>query len=473
MTLLLIILDLGLMAVSAWFAFESHREHEPRAPYFGLAGLGAGVVLLPFIFWAPLRPVAWVFFGILIVFGLILLIPGRPDARKPKGSAGWIQGEVARVDERDIVFARNRSLRPGSPEYQAYYAMRPEYEEGDRRRREMGGPLGRPGRIDQGYRPNVSMILASFGLPGMLGPHVDAEPRPDAPPEELSPEKATMIVKSFARHLGADQVGVARVDPRWVYSHRGEIHYQNWDEDWGREITSDLPFAVVVATRMDPTNVGAGPHTPCAVESSANYALGAYITSILAQWFSLMGYRGAAEHNRRYNTLVVPLAVDAGLGELGRQGYLIAPRHGARVRLFACLTDMPLVPDEPVSLGVDEFCQRCKKCAICCPSRSIPREEKTVHNGVLRWKLNAETCFDYWGKVGTDCSICMGVCPFSRPDSGLHNVVRWLVARSPAARLIFPHLDNLIYGRKWRPRPVPEWVAYPQGIAAKPEKEEY
>jgi len=36
-----------------------------------------------------------------------------------------------------------------------------------------------------------------------------------------------------------------------------------------------------------------------------------------------------------------------------------------------------------------------------CPSNSIPLDGPKEVNGTLRWKLTAETCFDYWRKVGT------------------------------------------------------------------------
>ena len=38
-----------------------------------------------------------------------------------EGANGLIVGDVQPTDERDIVFARNRTLRPGSEEYKTYY----------------------------------------------------------------------------------------------------------------------------------------------------------------------------------------------------------------------------------------------------------------------------------------------------------------------------------------------------------------
>ncbi len=460
LTVALLSVNLIFLVGAGLFTYESLREKEPRAPKIGIAGILFHLGLAVFVLAVPQsRLFLAVFFGLLGILFLFFLIPGKPNPRAWKGSEGYIVGPVNRFDERDIVFARNRSLPPGSEVYRRYYERHPEKAAFDARRREQGGPIGRPGSIDNGHPPNVSMILASFALPGFLAGQAQVAPDPAKPPISLDPDEASKIVKGFARHLGAALVGISRVNPRWAYSHRGEIFYGNW-EDWGKEIGIPLPYAVVIATEMDLENVGAGPHTPALVESSANYALGAYITTILAQWFGGLGYRAAAHHNRHYDLLLVPLAVDAGLGEMGRHGYLVADKLGPRVRLFAVTTDMPLPPDRPIDRGVEAFCRACKKCATACPSRSIPLEGMTVQNGLERWKLNEETCFEYWGKVGTDCSVCMGICPFSRPNRSLHRLVKWLLPRSWLAQSILPHLDNGVYGRKWKPRAVAPWVKY-------------
>jgi epoxyqueuosine reductase QueG len=46
------------------------------------------------------------------------------------------------------------------------------------------------------------------------------------------------------------------------------------------------------------------------------------------------------------------------------------------------LTDLPLVPDAPVDIGVEDFCKICRKCANTCPTNSIPFGDKVVHNGI-------------------------------------------------------------------------------------------
>jgi reductive dehalogenase len=303
------------------------------------------------------------------------------------------------------------------------------------------------------------MLKGTFHMPLYLGQKEKVQPPPEASPISINPKEATERVKGFARHLGADLVGVCRVDPRWAYSHRGEIFFDNWD-DWGKEIPPPLPFAIVVAEEMDAELVRGAPHTSSVVESGMNYAKGAYITTILAHFIAHLGYPAVAHHLRHYDLVLVPLAVDAGIGELGRFGYLITEEFGPRVRLSGVTTSLPLVPDQPVDLGVQGFCARCLKCADTCPSTSIPKGGKVAFNGVEKWKLDEETCFGYWAKVGTDCNICMAVCPYSRPNRSFHRVTRWMVAKSPIARALFPYVDNIVYGRKWHPGPVPPWIDY-------------
>jgi len=384
-----------------------------------------------------------------------------------EGTAGLIVNDVTRTDERDIVFARNRTLRPGSEEYKIYYKLRPELEKPDSARRQRGGPLGHPGVIDQPHdRPNVAATLASLSIPLHLSQ--SEKFNPSAHPEikgrrvDLSPESASKRVKGYTLGIGADLVGICTINPLWVYSHRGEIFNENW-EDWGREVELSHKYAVVFATEMDLELVGTAPHSPTTIASMGNYARGAFIATQLAAFIANLGYSATANHLRHYDALLVPLAVDAGLGENGRLGYLMTKDYGPRVRLGAVTTDLPLVTDSPVDIGARDFCRICKKCAHCCPSNSIPLEDQEEVNGTLRWKLNAETCFDYWGRVGTDCNICMRVCPWSHASTLPHKIIRTLISRNCYSRRLFNWMDDIFYGKKPKPKSAPKWAQYSKG----------
>ena len=383
--------------------------------------------------------------------------------RALKGVDGHIVGNARRFDERESVFARERSIRPGSAEYEAFYLAHPELERMDSERRTAGGLLGTPGAIDRpGESPNIAAMEAFFSIPPHFGKPKNHSPvvqLSEADRPDISPEEAAGRVKGFARQLGAGLVGITRINPLWVYSHRGEIFYENW-EQWGQEITLDHSHAVVFAVEMDWEMVSTAPHTPSVAESALTYSKGAWISSQLAAYIANLGYAATANHSRHYDLLMTPAAVDAGLGELGRLGYLITRELGPRVRIFAVTTDLPLACDQPTDIGVEDFCRFCKKCASCCPSTAIPDDEQQEVNGSLRWKLNAETCFGYWAKAGTDCNICMRVCPWSHPRTFPHRVVISLVVRNKWARRLFSLMDDLFYGKKPKPKAPPAWAGY-------------
>lgn len=465
------------------FLISSIWERERRASIFaGLQLLGMLALLIAFLalakagFFESAPGIALLIIGYLIgVFAaLVFLPPFGKNPRALEGTKGLTRGDVERFDERTQVFARNRAMRPGSKEYETFYKDHPEYEAFDTKRRERGGPLGSIGSIDGAPgRLNVEATLACVSIPHALSTPDLYKPRPVFNPmyqsrtnreeiEEkkypLSPEQASERVKGYTLSLGADLVGIAKIDPHWVYSRKGEIFHENW-EDWGKEIAPDK-YAVVFAEEMNLAMVRAAPHTPTVIESMRNYAKGAFISTQLARFIANLGYSATAHHLRYYEALMVPLAVDAGLGEMGRLGYLLTKKFGPRIRLGAVTTDLPMVPDKPVDLGVEDFCKICKKCAVCCPSNSIPLGEQAVVNGTLRWKLNDEMCFDYWGKIGTDCNICMRVCPWSHARTFPHRLILELISRNKYARRLFSYMDDIFYGTKPKGKPGPAWTGY-------------
>ena len=455
------------------YFISSIWEKEPRASIFAgiqFTGMLALVVLYFYLNgigffntdagWAVLF-IASILGGGAIYF-LVINTDSNPKALK--GTDGYIVGDVKRFDERETVFARNRSLRPGSEQYNQFYAEHPEYEAVDTERRKLGGSVGRPGSIDIPHHlPNISASGASAALVMHLSyPHIvkpKGNPVFKGKTVSLSPEEATERVKGYTLSLGAKLVGVTEINPLWIYSHRGEIFHDNWDE-WGKPIELSHRFAVVFAVEMDFRMIAAAPHTPTSIDSMGRYAEGAFIATQIAAYIANLGYAATANHLRYYDTMLVPLAVDAGLGEMGRLGYLMTKKLGPRVRLGAVTTDLPLVPDAPVDIGVEDFCRICKKCAICCPSNAIPLGEPAEVNGTLRWKLNAETCFEYWGKAGTGCNICMRVCPWSHAATFPHQLIREAVSRTRMSRRLFLIMDDIFYGKKPKAKAAPGWAKY-------------
>ena len=463
---------LGIVLFTLSFLITSLKENEPRAAMMAgalsilLIGMELGIYFIyPLGFFSHFAGMAvlvaaWVTTGAGIYF---LCRRTNPNQRALKGTDGYLVGQAQRFDERGQVFARERTLRPDSVQYKEFYRTHPELEQMDLERRKAGGLLGVPGAIDRpGGTSNVSAMEAAFAIPPHFGKPESHSPRAAVTGDNrssMSPAEATLRIKGYARHLGAGVVGVAKMNPLWVYSHRGEIFYENWDQ-WGEEIAVEHPSAIVFAVEMDREMVCTAPHTPSVAESALSYSKGAWISTQLASYITNLGYAATANHSRHYDLLLVPAAIDAGLGEMGRFGYLITKELGPRVRIFAVTTDLPLVADHPVDIGVKDFCSFCKKCALCCPSNSIPDGDQHEFNGTVRWKLNAESCFGYWGKVGTDCNVCMRVCPWSHARTFPHRAVISLVVRNKWARRLFSLMDDLFYGDKPKPGSPPPWAGY-------------
>lgn len=349
-----------------------------------------------------------------------------------------IVGAQTRCDERENVFAR-RDLRPGDAAYDAYYAQHPEQKAGDDALRAMP----RPGF---GGSPGVTaMVEALFGSVTLLasdeatsGAFAVREIRPRV---DLTLEQAAERVKAFARFLGADVVGIGPLDQAYVYSHVGRTYY---GRDWGEAVTVPHPWAISIGVRMNTGGlVPTAPQAPAMLESGLAYARGALIAVQLAAMIRALGYEARAHHLRSYQILSVPVAVDAGLGQMGRCGFLINRDFGNCLRISTVTTDLPLACDPPVDFGIEQFCDRCLACAKACPVGAIPTGDKSVVRGVRKWQIDAEKCYAYWHEVGSDCALCIVACPWSRSTLG---------------QLSPEEAGPAVPGSFVRPRRLPDWL---------------
>jgi reductive dehalogenase len=451
------------------FFVSSVREREKRASIFaGLQFLGMLALAIVFFIFNKNEFFTTDQGRVLLIAGTVLGLAAcifflrrtAPNEKAFKGTNGLIVGKVQRFHESQIVYARNE-LIPETEPYKRYYQEHPEHEVDDAKRRAEGrASFGQFGMIDRPHeKPNEAAAMAPRTFNVAIAKTEIVKPDPKHEKLILSPEEATEWVKGFAKNVGADLVGIAEVNPLWVYSHRGRVFHDNW-EDWGQEIQMKHPYAIIMASEMSFDIISSAPHTPIIVESMNKYAKGAYIATLLARYIANLGYSATANHHRHYELNLVPVAVDAGLGETGRLGYLITKEFGPRVRLSAVTTDLPLTPDHPVDIGVEDFCKICKKCAVCCPSKSIPLGPQDESNGILRWKLNDETCFEYFRKCGTDCGVCMRVCPWGHETSFPHKMIRFMNARNAFARRLFSRMDDIFYGSKPKPKPELKWVKF-------------
>ena len=369
-------------------------------------------------------------------------------------------GEVEQWNERDIVFARHdlyRTFGEDSPQFQAYYQAHPELLEQDRRMANAPA-LGRTGGVD----------APMFGVQFAAIEHIAAESAVDGEPAArratLSPDRAREKAKALARVLGADLVGVGPLHQEWVYSHVGRSTGDSPGvQPWGSPIDlNHHPHAIALGFRMDLDLIRQAPNFPTLLATAKGYADGAWVSVQLAHYIRMLGYSARAHHLRNYQVLCVPVAVDCGLGELSRAGYLITKELGLALRLAVVTTDLPLAHDAPIDIGVQSYCEHCLICAEECPIGAIPDGPKTACHGIRKWKLDEEKCYRYWHAVGTDCGICMAVCPWTKPQTPYHQAMAALASRKGCHQALMTWAHKLAYGTH-RQGPHPAFLDPPEG----------
>ena len=243
------------------------------------------------------------------------------------------------------------------------------------------------------------------------------------PYEFSSPEESTAILRRAAHSMGVGLLGVCEYDERWVYSAR---YSERTQESKPVDIPEDLPNVIVIGEPMDLDLTATVPSALSGSATGMGYTHDTVVLLTLTQYIRNLGYRAVASMND--SALPIPLAVQAGLGEVGRHSLLITEEYGPRLRLGKIFTDMPLVIDQPKRFGVKEFCDVCQRCSSACPPKAIPAGEpsRTAHsisnlNGVKKWTTFAEKCFRFWAGQNSDCSICIRVCPYNRDFSKWYN----------------------------------------------------
>jgi ferredoxin len=243
---------------------------------------------------------------------------------------------------------------------------------------------------------SAEVFLAAYTHPELIP---IAERKNPAPAAQLAAEAT-----AFALAHEAGAVGIAAMKPLYIF--KGYTIEEPWvivlalapDYEKLREVPSDETNGVGV------TAIG------------EQYARGTRVSYALANWIRAQGYNANAYPGPSASALLlIPPAIDSGLGELGKHGSLISREFGAGLRLAGVTTDMPLVATAPEHFGADEFCASCQVCTRACPPGAIT-ESKQMVRGVERWYVDFDKCIPYFAEAAS-CGICIAECPWTRPDA--------------------------------------------------------
>jgi len=265
------------------------------------------------------------------------------------------------------------------------------------------------------------------------------------------PEQISRHIKELAYFLRADAVGICKLPPYAVFSHS----FPN-----GEPITLDHKYAVGVLIDQDWKTAEAfnGYDWISNSMSFLGYSTTGFIACIIADYIRRLGYPARAHHARNYQVVVPPILLWAGLGEMCRIGdCVLNPFLGPRFKAAVVTTDLPLAPDKPIDVGVQDFCTKCKKCARECPSGAISSGDKVMVNGYEHWPTDIEKCtrMRTGNPKGSGCGRCIKVCPWNKPYTPVHRAVGWAVRHSGLARSVATWADDVMgYGK---PRPENKW----------------
>ena len=399
-------------------------------------------LIVGFVPFAQQEIVAAFLIVVAVLAAAVFFIPaGKGDITEDDAPKG-------RIDERDIMFARAR-LQPGSERFEEYYQRRPEFKNLDDLFRSRPGLLGSGSTY---YDPHLfSAADASFHAVGAFHAILDQEPAQDR--IITNPEEISKFIKQWIKKLGAASAGITELREYHLYSHIGR------NEPYGQPVDLKHKFAIALTVEMEKFMLDHAPYGPTVMESAQQYLASGAIAVQVAAFIHRLGYPARAHIDGNYRVVCPLVARDAGLGEFGRMGLLMTPKLGPRVRLAVVTTDLPLAADQrPRDYTVLDFCSRCKKCALACPSNAISFGDRVEVDGVRRWRIDSDACFTYWNTIGTDCGRCVRVCPYSHPDNLLHNIVRYAVRNSSIIRTLAVPLDDFLYGKKPAPLSLPAWM---------------
>ena len=210
-------------------------------------------------------------------------------------------------------------------------------------------------------------------------------------------------LKEYAMSLGVSDIGYTKVNQRHIF--KGEkILFEN---------------AIVITVKMEKAEIATAPSKKAVSEIFRTYYQLGVIVNKISTLLRKHGYNAMAGPAIGGAVSYVPLAVDAGLGVIGKHGMLISDRdYGPSLRIAAVYTDienLPLAKENP-HLWVKKFCEKCNKCVRSCPAGAIyPTAVKTEEDP------NGYTCIDVT-KCATPfannygCTVCIKSCTFFNND---------------------------------------------------------
>jgi len=253
------------------------------------------------------------------------------------------------------------------------------------------------------------------------------------------PKRNAEAVKAALHYLGADLVGICEIPEYAWYSH---------DID-GSEIKPYHKYAICVLIDQGyETMEGAsGDDWISGAQSMRAYLRAQLVGGMVAEHIRRLGHSARGHSVMDQDVLHIPLILNSGLGELPRIGELVLnPFVGPRFKSGIITTNMPLQVDQPIDFGLQDFCNKCLKCARECPVTAISFGDKIMFNGYEMWKPDVEKCARYriTNAAGSMCGRCMKTCPYNLEGTMAEKPFLWAAQHLPFARKWIAKFDDTV-----------------------------
>jgi len=300
--------------------------------------------------------------------------------------------------------------------------------------------------LEPADRIGASLAEAADRVCRQYEPEVLPVTPPEGRMEVTDPAWMARLIKKVGMLFGAKMVRITELDRRWVY------------ED------VDVPhkYAIVIVVPHVRSMNDTAPSQFSWFSSCYSYSQLKFITTQLSDFIAGLGYEAQYRETLGFNPelLMVPVAIDAGVGEFARNGRVMSPEYGVNMRVKAVTTDMPLKIDKPISFGAHDFCMACENCATYCPPRAIPFGPPTdspdsvhVNPGYRKWYVDAQKCLTFWSidkAHWLSCGgRCMSVCPWNKEQNVFHHLVRWFAIHAPPfLKRALVNVDRRLYHRE-------------------------
>lgn len=266
------------------------------------------------------------------------LLTPPPEVDKPTYET---IGPVERCDERDHVFSRI-AMKEGTPQFEDYYNRHPEKREIDSENRKRNKIIGRK-KLDKdpvNELLSVSSFLRAWimsrpdylvhtGRVKVLSVH-SVNPGKIHP----DPKQMTRKIKALGLHLGAGRVRIAKLDRKWVYTHKAGPAY-------GEPYEINYPYVICLAVPQNhylvETHSGLGVN----FDVGWHYSYASFISYAVSDFIRSLGWEARPSPTLNTPYLIPPLFIDSGIGEDARCGYGITKEFGINWRPGSITTDLP------------------------------------------------------------------------------------------------------------------------------------